>query len=355
DFAVGTHLVTLTVLDNEGASDTDEVTIIVEPGNQDDSDGDGITDTLDNCPTINNPLQEDYDNDGLGDACDLDDDNDGVADTEDCDPKNSEIGLPTIVYYKDGDGDTFGDQNDPGEAYCSDPGAGFSLNNTDCNDNEDTIYPGAFDIRGDGIDQDCVGGDEPLDCLGSDVLNITELCSDKPSKVRNWLVNNPSDCAVKVIWELRKENTSDFFIAYPGDNKFSTPVAEKFPTQVIVTWKDSKGKDKKRTMASTGPQCPNPGASLEATSDAVIGITAYPNPIGEDGFWLSFPEGAGGQTLQGGIYDYNGRFLISQKFEVPVGGGDIFWNLDHSEWDQGVYILRLVSPSNEYQVQLMKN
>ncbi|WP_440879195.1 choice-of-anchor L domain-containing protein [Vibrio natriegens] len=35
-----------------------------------DSDGDGIVDVEDNCPTVPNPGQDDYDNDGFGDECD---------------------------------------------------------------------------------------------------------------------------------------------------------------------------------------------------------------------------------------------------------------------------------------------
>jgi putative hemolysin len=46
-----------------------------------DSDGDGVADAVDNCPSDHNPTQTDTDGDGLGDVCDDDDDNDGFDDT----------------------------------------------------------------------------------------------------------------------------------------------------------------------------------------------------------------------------------------------------------------------------------
>jgi len=45
---------------------------------QNDVDRDGRGDVCDNCPNVNNPTQQDIDGDGLGDECDPDIDNDGV-------------------------------------------------------------------------------------------------------------------------------------------------------------------------------------------------------------------------------------------------------------------------------------
>ncbi|WP_211224625.1 CARDB domain-containing protein [Salinimicrobium xinjiangense] len=86
-----------------------------------------------------------------------------------------------------------------------------------------------------------------------------------------------------------------------------------------------------------------------------LSVTAYPNPMAGDGFWIDFSSEFGGQTFQVRMFDFNGRLLVEKQIEVSTGGGAQFWNLDHSGWDQGVYILKLQGPSKEYQIQLMKN
>ena len=51
-----------------------------------DSDGDGVSDDIDNCPVTSNPLQLDTDGEGLGNACDFDIDGDGIANEVDASP-----------------------------------------------------------------------------------------------------------------------------------------------------------------------------------------------------------------------------------------------------------------------------
>jgi len=64
-----------------------------------DTDGDGVVDAIDNCPTMPNADQHDHDGDGRGDVCDVcphlvdaggDADGDGVGDA--CDPRPTEAG-----------------------------------------------------------------------------------------------------------------------------------------------------------------------------------------------------------------------------------------------------------------------
>jgi hypothetical protein len=70
---------------------------------------------------------------------------------DDCDTFIDE-GLLNLTYYRDQDGDGFGN-NSITQVACSQP-AGFVLNNTDCNDNNASVNPNGTEACN-GIDDDC--------------------------------------------------------------------------------------------------------------------------------------------------------------------------------------------------------
>ncbi len=84
-----------------------------------------------------------------------DEDCDGLVD--DADPTLDSSSA--AAWYSDSDGDGFGAGP---TLYACLPPVGSVVDNTDCNDGDATIFPGAGEQRADGIDQDCDGSDTCL-------------------------------------------------------------------------------------------------------------------------------------------------------------------------------------------------
>ncbi|OWY70602.1 hypothetical protein B7486_13365 [cyanobacterium TDX16] len=108
-----------------------------------DADGDGVTESEDNCPFVYNPDQTDSDFDGIGDCCDADSsdlDSDGVADSCDNCPTvangPAQDAIPNVGNQLNTDGDRVGDACDncpvvanAGQLDCDQDGLGDECDN----------------------------------------------------------------------------------------------------------------------------------------------------------------------------------------------------------------------------------
>ena len=130
-----------------GGGDGGPGVAVVSPAG--DGDGDGWTVAAGDCddadPAVSPGAREICN--GIDDDCDQ-----AVDDADSPDPSTAE------VFYADRDGDGWGDADDSA-AWCEAP-AGWSVVKGDCDDDDPAAWPGADEVLGDGVDQDCDGADQ---------------------------------------------------------------------------------------------------------------------------------------------------------------------------------------------------
>ncbi len=140
----GTHAITVDVTDSLGQQSSASINIRVVP---EDGDGDGITTGElggEDCDDTNPDIGP-----GATEVCDgVDNDCDGLIDADDPDIADPIEGHP------DNDGDGYGDSS---TTIVTCDLADLSEEGGDCNDGDPMTNPGAMEVCGDGLDNDCDG------------------------------------------------------------------------------------------------------------------------------------------------------------------------------------------------------
>ena len=140
-----------------------------------DADGDGYGDLTVTTQACSAPIGY------VSNSTDCDDNNNAVHPgateicngiDDNCDGQIDE-GCGSYTWYADTDGDTYGDPGNFIVNYNPTPPAGYVADNTDCNDANNSIHPGATEIACNGIDENCNGMADDLGTPSTDPSSIT--------------------------------------------------------------------------------------------------------------------------------------------------------------------------------------
>jgi hypothetical protein len=139
-------------------------------------------------------------------------------------------------YYPDADGDGFGSADSGGEFLCG-PLPGYSFIGGDCDDNDPTTFPGAYEFE-DGVDNDCNGiiDDLPV-CDGFIALDEQDAMVASRAMELCKVAQGPGDWGLIAAAWMRPDGTappaSNFHIGHGVETGFG-PVATRRGDQLLV-------------------------------------------------------------------------------------------------------------------------
>jgi hypothetical protein len=142
---------------------------------------------------------------GATETCDgVDSDCDGISDDRDA--------IDTTTWYPDADGDRYGDPAHATPA-CEQP-SGYTSDASDCDDASSTVFPGANEVCGDDIDQDCDGAD-----IGCGYFGDVGLGDEDVIRLVGAASGDQAGKCVSGAGDVDADGYADFLVGAPGSNR----------------------------------------------------------------------------------------------------------------------------------------
>jgi hypothetical protein len=272
-----------------------------------DADGDGFGDSVASVSTCADTLPSGYvvlntDCDdgnaaiypGAAELCDgVDNDCNGLTDD----------GVVYRTYYADTDGDGFGDVF-ASVLTCADTiPAGYVVLNTDCDDENAAVYPGAAELC-DGFDNDCNG-------FSDDSVNLTIYFFDGDG-------DGYGNTDSVLLFCLPIDTITSWYVGTPGDCDDSNAAVNPSQTELPGDGLDN--------------DCDGETDNISSATDFSWVVRAYPNPVHD---WLNIELPLSGEVRYE-ILDLNGRLLrdgaagftgdiLRISFEAELPGVYLLW------------------------------
>jgi hypothetical protein len=228
---------------------------------------------------------------------------------------------------------------------------GVMISNT--SDMDDPLTPGfdkGFDVAsGYGlIEADKAVGAVKFPTLYIKNLKLASACSDDPSSIRNWTVNNPNPFEVQVQWFLTGTNQKGNFLAPPGDTVFSTNTLSyrnfSTPNIAVINWEDNFGFTRTDADFSSTAKCgkdavpSTKGDALQAYEENTKKgnmAAVYPNPATDKfNIYFSFDSD---EPASVELYSQDGKLLYSNRIAQPNG----LVSIPAAGYNAGFYVVKL--------------
>ena len=264
--------------------------------------------------------------------------------------------------YTDADGDGYGSANISRTSFCPTLSSNESTNNTDCQDDNSAVNPGATEICGNGIDDNCNGQvDENCgSCGNATALNTTGITSN--SATLNWVASvNPVQWQV----EYKKITMGSKWIAIklPGSDRSVTISSlnanQKYNWHIRAkcgkTWTSYSNTIMFKTLSSQFVSGINSQQSITMkhwSEEEALQIKLYPNPTNGQ-FIIELHLANNINTIAKiELLDMTGRTVQIENATFTNGILQKSITLS-SALTKGIYMVRIIANDKVYKTQLI--